>query len=353
MKDKLCFAIFADLHYKQGMYLSSVADLKSVLERADSKNAEFVIHCGDLCNDYTGSPEITNALLDNPYCMPVYGIYGNHELETPGNTMEKVTPFLTNRADEVVWGTEDGKIGNGDIAYYYFDTGDFRFIFTDKNYSYNEKTGEWQHNTEASWGPPAGNIKYNSLGPIQFEWLKKLLYRSAKEEKNCIVISHAAFYPDWETSSPDSTTVCDIFKAVNKIRPGTVIMSINGHYHKHHILAEDDIVFFDVNTVINGCWLANGVEHYFDEHTFSYEKYDENGKLLSKETTPLSCLAMSRNTWFFESPLSAIVTVAADGSIKIEGAKTGWIYGIAPEKGTGRSTEISDFEINLGLNGKE
>ena len=129
-------------------------------------------------------------------------------------------------------------------------------------------------------------------------------------------------------------------------------MSINGH-HKNHILAEDDIVFFDVTTVINGCWLANGVEHYFDEHTFSYEKYDENGKLLSKETTPLSCLAMSRNTWFFESPLSAIVTVAADGSIKIEGAKTGWIYGIAPEKGTGRSTEISDFEINLGLNGKE
>ena len=33
MKDKLCFAVFADLHYKQGMYIPSVSNIEAVLKR--------------------------------------------------------------------------------------------------------------------------------------------------------------------------------------------------------------------------------------------------------------------------------------------------------------------------------
>ena len=137
MKNKIKFSVFADLHYKYGMYTASVEDLESVLERANSNNVDFVIHCGDICNDYTGSPELYNTYLNNKYGLKVYGIYGNHELEATNNSMEFVTPKLTNDSN-VIWGTDDSKIGDGTIAYYYFDVKGFRIVCLDTNYSFNE-----------------------------------------------------------------------------------------------------------------------------------------------------------------------------------------------------------------------
>ena len=183
MSDKVTFTVLADMHYKKGMYLASVSDLEAILQRAESTNSDFVIHCGDFSNDYKGSPELNNTFLDNIEELSVYGVYGNHELETDGNTMQYVTPLLTNRTNEVVWGNKSGKIDDGDIAYYYFDKNNFRIICLDTNYSYNSDLDEWQHNTEASWGPPEGNIYPNSLGPVQLKWFENLLLTSAKEGK--------------------------------------------------------------------------------------------------------------------------------------------------------------------------
>ena len=133
--NEIKFTVFADLHYRKGMYIASVDDLRSIFARADADKSEFVVHLGDMCNDYIGSPELVKEYLNNKSNKAVYGIYGNHELESPDNSMKHVTPLLTNC--DVVWGTDDGKIGNGEIAYYYFDANGFRFVMTDTNYSYN------------------------------------------------------------------------------------------------------------------------------------------------------------------------------------------------------------------------
>lgn len=53
----LSFLVFADLHYKQGMYASTVADLQAILDRAAEHKVDFILHAGDFCNDYPGSPE--------------------------------------------------------------------------------------------------------------------------------------------------------------------------------------------------------------------------------------------------------------------------------------------------------
>ena len=74
----LKFLVFADLHYKKGMYTAPVESLHAILDRAAKENVDFVIHCGDFCNDYKGSPEITDAYLNNRHHLPVYGIYGNY-----------------------------------------------------------------------------------------------------------------------------------------------------------------------------------------------------------------------------------------------------------------------------------
>ena len=41
---KIKFSVFADLHYKKGMYIASVSDLVKILDRADQNDVDFVIH---------------------------------------------------------------------------------------------------------------------------------------------------------------------------------------------------------------------------------------------------------------------------------------------------------------------
>ena len=75
----LTFLVFADFHYKEGLYASTVADLQAILQRAKDSGAELILHAGDLCNDYPASPEVTELLLHNPYDLPVFGCYGRQE----------------------------------------------------------------------------------------------------------------------------------------------------------------------------------------------------------------------------------------------------------------------------------
>ena len=187
----LSFLVFADLHYKKGMYAVRVQDLKQIMKRAHENNVDFVLHAGDFCNDYSGSPEIVKEYLKNAYDLSVYGVYGNHELESANNSMEAVTPLLTNDPN-VVW--ENG--------YYWFERKGYRFICADTNYSYNEKEQVWEHNRTASWGAPAGNLYPDSLGPEQLRWLESVLTDAAQKKIPCILVSHAGL---WKVGSAPRT----------------------------------------------------------------------------------------------------------------------------------------------------
>lgn len=114
------FLVFSDFHYKKKMYSATVSDFKKILNRANQSNVDFIVHCGDFSNDYSGSPELINAYLYNSFNLPVYGVYGNHELESSSNSMSIVTPKLTNDGN-VFWGTDDKKRNDGSIDYYYSD----------------------------------------------------------------------------------------------------------------------------------------------------------------------------------------------------------------------------------------
>lgn len=346
---KIKFSVFADMHYKYMMYASTIEDLDAILKRADDNKVDFVIHCGDFCNDYMGSPELWNTYLNNKYGLPVHGIYGNHELEALNNSMEFVTPRLTNARDNV-WGTEDGKIGDGNIAYYYFDMNGFRMICTDTNYSYNYETSDWEHNRTCSYGPPNGNGAGNSLGPKQLEWLEKVLDDAAEKDLKCIVFSHDSFSGVWG-SSPDTEKVQEMFTKVNYEKPGTVLMAINGHYHRNRMAEKNNIVYLDVNTVKNGEWIPNGYEHYGEEHTFEVTEYDDEGNALSKRKESLGKVGMGKNSWFFEDPLNAIITVEDNGHIVIDGMKSDWCYNILPDRNgvDGCVPEITSKEFNLDI----
>ena len=118
------FLVFADLHYKKGMYAVRLEDLKKIMARAKENGVDFVLHAGDFCNDYCGSPELIKEYLESD--LSVYGVYGNHEQESRNNSMTAVTPRLTNDT-RVVWGTSDSSMSDGSVGYYYFEKKGYRF----------------------------------------------------------------------------------------------------------------------------------------------------------------------------------------------------------------------------------
>lgn len=343
------FLVFADFHYKKRMYATKVSDLEKILARAEEEKVDFIVHEGDFCNDYCHSPELFKVYLGSK--IPVFGVYGNHEMETMGNTMQIITPRLTNRPNEVIWGTPDGKMGDGSIAYYYFDKEDFRFIFLDANYSLMPDGVTYEHNHEGSTTKPKENLYEEILGDRQLEWLEALLNDAADKGLRCIVNAHPTFSELWEGDSPDAQAVRKLYAAANAIRMGTVMMSINGHYHANHIDTREDVLYFDVNTVINGWWQYEKFYPYAEQdesnpkYTFDFVDYDEDGNEISCVKMPLSALSQGARTLFFTEPLSAIVTVRSDGSVTIKGSKTDFVYGIKNASfKEGAVPEISDYQ---------
>ena len=332
------FAVFADFHYKKRMYAASVEGVKKILSRANQEKVDFVIHAGDFCNDYAGSPELMRAYHQNAYNLPVYGIYGNHELETVGNSMENVTPMLCNRPVTFGFGQSDTTVG-----YWYTDVQNYRIIGLDSNYSYCEKTQEWEHNHPASYGCPAGNKYSDSLGPAQLAWLDETLADAAKHNMKVIVFSHACFSGLWYWNA-EAENVRALFAKY----PKTVLLAINGHEHKDHFAIVDGVAYFDVNTATNGFWEKRDDFHYDPTHTFRLTDYDASGTATETVDFPLNDLRQGKNTWFFTNPLSAIVTIADDGNLTIEGDNTTWLYDIEPPRyEDGIKTAIESRQINL------
>lgn len=329
---RLSFCLLSDFHYKQDMYMSSIDDIQAILDRAHNADVDLIMHAGDFCNDYKGSPELTNAYLNNTYGLTALGVVGNHEMETKGNNMKVVTALLNNR--EVVWGTTDGKIGDGSIGYFYYETNGFRIICLDTNYSYDTKTKAWEHNGPATSGAPSENTSSGSLGPTQLKWLERTLTAAAVKGIPCIVVSHYSFSGVW-SSSPDAEAVRIIFKKANDMCAGTVLMAINGHLHTNRAQIVDDVLYFDMNATRNVVWRSDKVEHYNDSsHTFKYVTYNSDGSPQYAIKKSLNSLSMGKNTWFSADPLSAIVTVSTSGRITIEGMQSEWIYGVVPPNTT-------------------
>ena len=335
----LTFTLFSDFHYKAGMYPATISDLKEILKRADESNSAFIMSGGDLTNDMKGSPELYNTYLnyytEEGELLPAYNIYGNHELET-GNTMEDVTWTLANT--DVVWGTADGSY-DANIGYYYFESNGFRIIGIDTQHSYNPATDEWEHNKKGSWGAPTGNTKVNSLGPTQLAWLEQVLTDAADKDIPCIVVGHYGFSGlGFGTTSSDAAAVRELFKNINDRNPGTVLMCINGHVHTNHQGDRDGVFYLDTNTTFNGLWQdAQTTHHYTDEQTYLFEEYDDEGNLISTTEKSLNTLSQGKNTWFFEDPLSAVITINKYGVITIEGSQSKWAYGVVPEAAAGKS----------------
>ena len=320
----LKFLVFADFHYFKGVYHAPVDSLRKIMARAATEEVDFVIQMGDFSNHLAASPEIIPPYYGNTYGIPVYGIYGNHELEKCGNTMESINETLCNRP--VCFGAEPE---TDDTGYWYADVKGYRLIGLDTCYMYHREEDRYYHNSAETWPFVPGTEKPNSLGTSQLAWLRVTIADAAEKGLKVLVFSHAALSGLW-SSAPDADKARAIFAEF----PGTVTLAVNGHLHTDRLAVRDGVAYFDVNTVHNGYWEPYPEHHYPPEQTFSYVPY-EGGIPGSPEVRPLTSLRQAKNTWFFTEPTSAVVTISeTDGGtdISVDGCETAWEYGIEPPK---------------------
>ena len=329
------FTVFSDFHYEKSMEHRGVAGLKSILNASKDYGSQFVLHAGDFDRDWKSAPELLDVYLNNEYHLPVYGIYGNHDTESPNTPMSFVTRHLTND-ENVVWGTEDGKIGDGEITWYYCDKGMYRFVFLDTNHHYFVREGVIKHTPAGMGEAPVENKPRHLLGQKQIAWLEGVLLDAAEKGMSCITVSHAGFSDPvkwgWISGpSDDIGTVRALFTRVNKMKPHTVIMCINGHYHMNHLDIFDDILFFDVNSCA-GFWDGNGGPHYPDDVMYTHLEYDGEGNQISSVSKRVNELPYADKKWWLDRPIYANVSITDDFEITVEGTGAHWLAGIEPPK---------------------
>lgn len=272
------FSVFADLHYYPGVFLGGTyQDLDCILERAQKAGADFIIHAGDFCHAPHKGQDYINYY--NNFPIKTYHALGNHDTDK--------TPL-----DETL------KYYNMPNGYYYFDCNGYRMIVCDTNYY--RVDGEDIH---YSLGNYFKHEEFRDYMPKdQLSWLKESIESS---HYPCILISHASFEREAD-GVKNQDEVRKIINEANNKRPHSVIMCINGHYHRDNIRILDNVCYFDLNSA---------------SHDWIEKTHDLYPKELCDEYRLLS------HTVVYNDPIHAIVTVEGT-AITIEGMESEMFMGI-------------------------
>ena len=304
------FLAFADIHYApSGFWPHGNQEwLDRVLKRAVDAKADFVMSLGDLTFG-PSNDRIRDYVRHYNEFKPVrtYHTYGNHEFES-------VTP---EELDEV-YGLKRG--------YYSFDLKGFRFVVLDPHY--HMKDGKLVRFCKRC-SYPEEKVCY-VLPPDQLAWLRETVVGSPYP---CVVFSHESIERD-RGAIQSRKEVLEIFAEANARRAGTVRLVVNGHHHKDYFRVRDGIAYLDLNSA----------------------SYDIAGKHNAyPEEFRRSCgAAYCILTW--NDPLSAVVTMTAEGGLRIDGMESSYYLGVTPEMAgwgcddCGRPTSARVQSVNLSFN---
>jgi len=274
------FLLFSDLHYYPGVWDGGTwEDLRYLQKRAEETNCDFIIHAGDFAHGKPNADEYIQAY--NDFHIPSYHCLGNHDADW--STFETVVQKYNMPND-----------------YYYFDCKGYRMVVLNPNFLYYE--GEYIHYSGIDYRYKGAYRDF--LPPEQQEWLAKVLEESPYP---CILISHESFErPDGVQNREEVRKIID---DANRRKPGTVLMCINGHYHRDNIRILNNVCYFDMISA-SFEWI-DGVHNLYPEEEMN--KYSH-----------------SKYTLIFNDPLHAIVTLEGN-TITIEGMESSMAYGITRE----------------------
>jgi predicted phosphodiesterase len=309
----LRFCAFADIHYcPKALPHDSREWLERILARAERTKCDMVIHMGD----FTHKPSAHKGYVDfyNDFKIPCRHTLGNHDDD--GNAHEKTLDAY--------------RLERG---HYHFDRNGFRFVVTDTNHCLVD--GRWLHYSKGNYYAVGRRSKTNvsRVSPAQLEWMKSVIEDSPYP---CIVTSHASYErPVSGGGSPDGAAVRRIFNEVNARHPGRVRLVVNGHHHRDNVRILDNIVYLDLNSA-NYDWIPTAHSLYPAEVSARWR--------------------LANHTIMWDDPISAVITISQDGRLRVEGQRSRFHLGIAPNggrepvaDGCGRFTTpaIQSFDLQM------
>lgn len=275
------FLLFADLHVDPRWPVSTNRELHIMQQRAEAEGCDFIIHAGDLCFGAGNIKEFVEEY--NSFHIPSYHVLGNHDADR--------TP-----RDEVL------ALYRMPHNYYYFDCEGYRIIALDPNYYYLEGAyypydmgNYYKHGEYRDWVPPE-----------QLLWLEETIRTSPYP---CLIISHESFEREAD-GVKNQMEVRRILNEANRRKPGSVLMCMNGHYHRDFIRILDNICYLDVNS---GVGEYVGIKH----HCYSDAEHD-------------ACPALAHLVCYDPLPVYYVVTVEGT-TIQIDGMQGGLLHGITRE----------------------
>jgi len=274
------FLLFSDLHHHPGVFMGGTwEDLRLMQQRAKEEKCDFLIHAGDFCHGPTLVPDYVKAYHD--FEIPGYHVLGNHDTDK--------TPYEETLA---MYHMPDG--------HYFFDQGGCRMIVVDPNYYCID--GAYTH---YSMGNYYANGQYRDfMPPEQLAWLETTI---ASSPFPCILISHESFErPD---GVQNRQAVLDIINAANKRKKHSVILCINGHYHRDFVRILDGVCYFEMNSA-SFEWVSKA--------------HDLFPAKLKKEYSLID------HTVIYNDPLFAVVTVE-NHIIEIQGMESSMFMGVTRE----------------------
>lgn len=299
------FLAFADIHYSPGEYTHDDRGwLERILGRAEKEAASFVIHLGDLVHDPVRCADYVKTY--NDFALPTYHTLGNHDTE-------RCTLAETLAAYRM------------ECGHYHFDRGGFRFVVLDTNHF--RQNGRFIHFEGGNYRTVKGDLNW-TIGDEQYEWAEDVIKSSPYP---CVVFMHQSCERE-QGGMPDWQRLRGLFGWINRHKGPKVRLVVNGHHHTDGFRLIDGIPYLDLNSA-------------------NYKYYAQTHRLYGADYHRSHTGAGHVIAW--EDPLSAMITLSADGLLKVEGMSSRFFKDVSPAKAGFPSRDrqvvprIQSFEMNL------
>ena len=283
--DSVRFLAFADIHYCPGVFPHDSREwLERVLARANACKVDFVIHAGDFSHNPAKDSDYVQRY--NDFAIPTYHTLGNHDTE--GCTLAETLAAYRMKC-----------------GHYHFDRNGFRFVVLDTNY-FREEDGRFVHFEGGNYRKVPSSRSW-TCSDEEYAWAEDVLKNSPFP---CVVFMHQSCERE-RGGMPDWRRMRDLFQSVNSKHGGRVRLVVNGHHHTDGLRFIDGIPYLDLNSA-------------------NYKYYAESHKLYPAAYRKAHTGASHVIAW--EDPISAVITLDAEGRLKIEGEHSSFFMGISPEK---------------------
>lgn len=257
----LRFGVVTDSHYADietsgtRVYRQSLAKMRECVELMNEKDAEFMIHLGDLKN---GAPDRNLEhlrLIESEYARfkgPRYHVLGNHDMDSLSKT----------DFQSVV---ENTGIASNE-TYYSFERGAIHFVVLDANFT---SDGDGYDRGNFHWTDP-------NIPEDQLRWLQEDIYSS---NRPVVVFVHQLL------DSDEGSHYVNNAAGVRAIleRSQNVLVVFQGHQHRGQYNKVSDIHYYTLKAMVEGSGAENNayaVVDILDDFTVSITGYR---KAMSKE----------------------------------------------------------------------